>query len=240
MTNQDIDNRPVHLYFGRKLSELQLTPELIEKVDSMARKVYICTSWADLAEHLKKQPKSICVCHTELEFSSAVEIVNMIRTLSKLVGLDEEIKISVGIGPAFPYDQIKILQKSGVQGIVPRAFEFGWDECEKGATALWAGIPYWPKHIIDHLPGARTKKTAAGKLSEIRLTARQEQILRLVVERGVSNKIIARTLNIGESTVKLHLGNIFRKYGVKNRTQLALFAQRSKDKKADMLPILDN
>lgn len=235
-----IDDRPVHLYFGRELDELKLTPELLEKIDSMSRKVYICKSWSDLPEHLKKQPKSICFSHTELEYSSAMEIVNMVQTLSKLVGLAEEIKIAVGVGADLSYDQIKLLQKSGVHGIIPRSCDFGWDECEKGAAALWAGIPYWPKHIVDRLPGARPKKAVTGKLPDIRLTARQEQILRLVVERGVSNKIIARTLNIGESTVKLHLGNIFRKYGVKNRTQLALFAQHRKNKKDGMdLPLVD-
>lgn len=239
MTNT-IDDRLVHLYFGRELNELKLTPEIIEKTNSMPRKVYICTSWADLPEHLKKHPKSICFSHTELQFSSAMEIVNMIQTLSKLVELDEEIKIAVGVGADLSYDQIKLLQKSGVHGIIPRSCDFGWDECEKGAAALWAGIPYWPKHIVDQLPGARPKKAVVGTLPDIRLTARQEQILRLVVERGVSNKIIARTLNIGESTVKLHLGNIFRKYGVKNRTQLALFAQRNKDSKTDFaLPTVD-
>lgn len=59
----------------------------------------------------------------------------------------------------------------------------------------------------------------------IHLTPRQKQIFDIVLERGSSNKIIARTLNISESTVKLHLGHIFKKYGVKSRTQLAVFAR---------------
>jgi DNA-binding NarL/FixJ family response regulator len=46
----------------------------------------------------------------------------------------------------------------------------------------------------------------------------------MVVDRGLSNKNIARTLTISESTVKLHMGHIFKKYGVKSRTQLAVFA----------------
>jgi two-component system nitrate/nitrite response regulator NarL len=42
---------------------------------------------------------------------------------------------------------------------------------------------------------------------------------------GLSNKEIARNLEIQEVTVKLHVKNIFSKLGVSNRTQAALFAK---------------
>ncbi|MDC0564768.1 response regulator transcription factor [Amylibacter sp.] len=42
---------------------------------------------------------------------------------------------------------------------------------------------------------------------------------------GLSNKEIARNLDIQEVTVKLHVKNIFSKLGVSNRTQAALFAK---------------
>jgi DNA-binding NarL/FixJ family response regulator len=73
----------------------------------------------------------------------------------------------------------------------------------------------------------KPKKKIIVKNNDISLTSRQTQILKLIRDRGASNKTIARLLNISESTVKLHLGNIFKKYGVKNRTQLALFSNQS-------------
>ena len=42
---------------------------------------------------------------------------------------------------------------------------------------------------------------------------------------GLSNKQIARNLNIREVTVKLHVKNLFSKLGVSNRTQAALLAK---------------
>ena len=57
------------------------------------------------------------------------------------------------------------------------------------------------------------------------LTIRQAQVLQLVQERGASNKTIAKILNLSESTVKLHMGAILKKYGLRNRTQLALFSK---------------
>lgn len=52
------------------------------------------------------------------------------------------------------------------------------------------------------------------------LTFRQQQIARLIINRGLSNEQIADTLNISEATVKLHAGLVYKKYGVKNRNQL--------------------
>jgi len=60
--------------------------------------------------------------------------------------------------------------------------------------------------------------------NEIRLTPRQQQIFKLVSTRGVSNKVIAKTLKISESTVKAHVSAILKAYGVRNRTQLAVLA----------------
>ena len=55
-----------------------------------------------------------------------------------------------------------------------------------------------------------------------KLTARQREITLLVVQ-GLSNKEIARRLNITEGTVKIHLHQIFRHLGISNRTALTAF-----------------
>ena len=65
----------------------------------------------------------------------------------------------------------------------------------------------------------------SSSLTKIHLTPRQRQILDIIVTRGVSNKNIARMLHISESTVKLHMSSILKKFGLRNRTQLALFAR---------------
>jgi len=49
------------------------------------------------------------------------------------------------------------------------------------------------------------------------LSAREIEVLMLVA-RGTSNKLIARDLEIGETTVKTHLLHIFSKLGVDDRT----------------------
>ncbi len=58
-----------------------------------------------------------------------------------------------------------------------------------------------------------------------KLTHREEQALRFLVH-GMSNKEIARELKISSETIKEHLQHIFRKIGVHNRTEAAVWAVR--------------
>jgi len=55
------------------------------------------------------------------------------------------------------------------------------------------------------------------------LTRREQEVLRLV-SQGLSNRQIARTLWIAESTVKVHIRHVFEKLGVKSRTEAAAMA----------------
>jgi DNA-binding NarL/FixJ family response regulator len=80
-------------------------------------------------------------------------------------------------------------------------------------------------HHATALESVKPKKKETESTGAILLTARQSQVLQLVQDRGASNKTIAKMLNLSESTVKLHMGAIFKKYGVKSRTQLAVFAR---------------
>ena len=52
------------------------------------------------------------------------------------------------------------------------------------------------------------------------LTPRQREVLELLV-KGMSNKEIARTLGLGEGTVKIHMSGLFRALGVNNRAGAA-------------------
>ena len=55
------------------------------------------------------------------------------------------------------------------------------------------------------------------------LTSRERQIA-LLVCTGLTNKQIARRLDLTEGTVKVHLHNIYVKLAIRNRTMLALLA----------------
>ena len=74
------------------------------------------------------------------------------------------------------------------------------------------------EHSI-HLAGDRI----SNPQRQTPLSPRQTEILQLVAE-GLSTAEMARKLWVTEQTVKFHLGNIYRKLGVSNRTAAARWA----------------
>jgi DNA-binding NarL/FixJ family response regulator len=80
--------------------------------------------------------------------------------------------------------------------------------------------PLDPRVARALLPGAVPDPPAA----DVALSSREAEVLALV-SRGLGNKQIGRTLGITERTVKVHLGNIFRRIGVQDRTSAALWAR---------------
>jgi DNA-binding NarL/FixJ family response regulator len=63
------------------------------------------------------------------------------------------------------------------------------------------------------------------------LSDRELQVLRLTA-KGMANKQIGRALGISERTVKVHLGNVFRRIGVSDRTSAALWARENLPREA--------
>jgi len=64
------------------------------------------------------------------------------------------------------------------------------------------------------------------KKDSVRLTKRERDVLTCLV-KGHSNKEMADSMFISEKTVKNHLTSIFRKLGVKDRTQAAVYALKN-------------
>jgi len=60
------------------------------------------------------------------------------------------------------------------------------------------------------------------------LSYRERQVVKLV-QQAKLNKEIAHELNLTEGTIKEYLNRIFRKLGVKNRTELAIWAFSQRD-----------
>lgn len=218
--------RPVHVYFLTKDPQKIFANDDKIAFSTLQRKIVFATNWGEMAELFKQKPESLCINADGLNETSLFELVNMVDTFAKLVGIEKEISISLAVYKHTPHSLIKEAQKTRVIGIVPAHEEFGTFECVKGLQAQWNNIPYWPKHILDELLGVKKKKPESiSSTKNVVLTPRQKQIFEIVTTRGCSNKQVAKLLNLSESTIKLHMSAIFKKYGVKNRTQLAVFSK---------------
>lgn len=79
------------------------------------------------------------------------------------------------------------------------------------------GPPSTPTSPQQPLPDAPVDEVSSP------LSPREEEVLREIA-RGASNKEIARTLQIAETTVKIHVQHILRKLGLSSRVQAAVYA----------------
>jgi response regulator RpfG family c-di-GMP phosphodiesterase len=94
---------------------------------------------------------------------------------------------------------------------------------EKGAGVQYSS--YYFQLFRDRVRGGKTKKTAAIEKAAEKLnllTHRENEVLRLIAE-AKDNKEIAEELFISAKTVKIHVSNILRKLGVKDRTEAAVY-----------------
>jgi two-component system nitrate/nitrite response regulator NarL len=71
--------------------------------------------------------------------------------------------------------------------------------------------------------GAAPAVVPAPDNNDAGLSPREQDILKEIAH-GASNKEIARTLGIAETTVKIHVQHILRKLGLSSRVQVAVWA----------------
>jgi two-component system, NarL family, nitrate/nitrite response regulator NarL len=65
----------------------------------------------------------------------------------------------------------------------------------------------------------------------------REEIILAQVSKGLTNKEIARALNLREKTVKHYMTNIMQKLGVRNRLEAVLVGQKRQRPSAPFPPI---
>lgn len=114
------------------------------------------------------------------------------------------------------------LFRAGVRGVC--AHDVSNDMLLKIVSAALQGELWIRRALVPRLlEGIATNREDASECTGrfALLTPRESEIARLIGQ-GVSNKRIARHLAIAEQTVKGHLTAIFRKFGVMDRTKLAL------------------
>ena len=90
-----------------------------------------------------------------------------------------------------------------------------------------------PSCVMNGSNGAAKNLEDAAKNRS--LTARQQAVFELL-SRGDTNKVIARRLGMREGTVKAHVRQIMRKFGVTNRTQVAVVCANDRPSQTAAIP----
>lgn len=113
----------------------------------------------------------------------------------------------------------------GAAGFIPK--KYSSEMMVAALRNVLAGRIFLPSEALDDSAGrgAEAEAEAATDPRLAGLTARQRDVYRAAT-RGLPNKLIARQLDIAESTVKAHLTAVYSALGVRNRTEAAYQASR--------------
>jgi DNA-binding NarL/FixJ family response regulator len=95
------------------------------------------------------------------------------------------------------------------------------DDLRRGIESVLAGRSYCSPQVAERLFTQRSGPAQPSRLMtrvrECRLTHREIEILRLIAQRDLSNKQIARELRLSINTIKNHVHSIIEKLSVENR-----------------------
>jgi DNA-binding NarL/FixJ family response regulator len=120
--------------------------------------------------------------------------------------------------------------EAGVHGYVPKSL--GIAEVTAALKGVFEGAAFVPPFLSEISPDTEESNLASSEVSADvpaavlhALTPRQQDVLNVIV-RGESNKEIARALNLGEGTIKVHVAALFRNLGVNSRAAAAAAGAR--------------
>ena len=147
---------------------------------------------------------------------------NGLEVLKSLKSIRSKLKVLV----LTVHNEIEYLMKAvdiGVNGYVLKDSESA--ELKKAIFTVAEGETYIQPSLI---PALNAKMIETNKDAEKikSLTKRELDVLKLLAV-GMFNKEVGKRLEISERTVKNHVSNIFKKLGVTDRTQAAVFAIRN-------------
>lgn len=201
------------------VSDVRLHREALAKLLTESDTIELVATAATLAEAVEKT----------LALGPRVALLDVARPqafgFAKQLALVAEATRIVVLG--MPEDESVVIScaEVGIAGYVPR--EASVDGLVKSIESAARGeVQCSPK-----IAGVLFRKIAAlskdrrGFGHEAPLTGRETQIL-LLLERGLSNKMISRDLGIELATVKNHVHSVLAKLGLQRRAQVASLAHR--------------
>ena len=168
-----------------------------------------------MTEAWKHKP-DILLIDINLPDRSGLELINELKNSS----LDVKIVILTN---TMDEEQTIDALRYGVKGVVLKNMPAHLlVQClqKVGAGGLWM-----EKESIGQAFEKMLQREAGMRRLTTILTAREIEVMKQVAG-GLSNQEIAEKLIVQEGTIKIHIHNIYRKLGIKNRVDLTLYAQK--------------
>lgn len=124
---------------------------------------------------------------------------------------------------AITQDQVVEALKRGAAGIVLK--ESPPEQLIESVRRVAQGEQFFDSDTVTQAMQAAASGSGPSTDASGTLTPRELEIVRMVAQ-GLRNRVIGERLVISESTVKVHLHNIYEKLGIEGRLELVLLAQQ--------------
>lgn len=124
---------------------------------------------------------------------------------------------------------VRTALSAGAAGYVLKDTEIG--DLRSAISQVMEGRSAVPLDLVSAAMSSDPVSAASGELGKI-LTEREQEVVEHVAE-GLTNKEIARKLEISPATVKVHVERLISKLGVADRTQAAVLATKLKSSGSD-------
>jgi two-component system nitrate/nitrite response regulator NarL len=147
-----------------------------------------------------------------------------IETLRRLRELDPEVRV-VMLTVSDNEEDVLAALRAGADGYLLKDMEP--EEILAGLARVTRGRLVLSDRLVDLIARALREEPRPARVSEAGLTPREEEILGLL-ERGCSNKLIARELDLSVGTVKVHVKHILKKLRLKTRVEAAVWAVQNR------------
>ena len=178
--------------------------------------------WPEAVARMASAAHHVVILEPALARTGVVDAVTEISSTSG------DTHIIVVDNPPLPEtDQVELF-KLGVHGFCQR--DISPELLVKAVESVVNGELWMQRSLITRIIDELTQSGASTKTADSLsngspiecLTPRELEVARMV-NKGGNNKLIARSLDISERTVKAHLSSIFRKLNIENRLHLAIF-----------------
>lgn len=178
--------------------------------------VACCTTAAQTMQEVAQLEPDLLVIDINLPDRNGLELINELKNSTL------DIKIVV-LTSAMDENQTIDALRFGVKGVVLK--DMPSHLLLQCLQKVAAGGLWMEKESIGQAFEKMLHREAGMRRLATILTARETEVMRCVAS-GLSNQKIADQLIVSEGTIKIHVHNIYRKLGIKNRVDLTLYAQR--------------
>jgi DNA-binding NarL/FixJ family response regulator len=177
--------------------------------------VATCVNGDEAAGALRQEVPDLAVLDMHMPGKNGLELMQEIRTARLHT---RPVLLAASLEPQEVIEATRL----GARGILLK--ESAPEDLLTCVRRVFAGERVIPEPWLNQALDEMLRREAAAQSLSGDLTPREVDMVRTAAG-GLTNREIAAKLGISPGTVKIHLHNIYKKLGVKNRVELTLFAQ---------------